>query len=196
MSAGIYVLLNIANGKQYIGSAVDFGRRAAHHKHKLAAGRHHNSHLQAAWTKYGSDVFIFKPLLLCAPKDLLFYEQRCLDAYKPEYNKCPVAGNHLGAVRGAETRARMSAAQKGNTHFKGKTHSLETRVKMSAAMRGIPKSPVHCAKIGARTFGTTRSVELRARISAKLMGIKRAPFSVEHRAKLAAAQLGRRCRVQ
>jgi len=192
MTPGIYEILNRANGKRYVGSAVDFGRRFSHHKCKLNGKAHHNPHLQAAWNKYGADTFKFKPILACQPSMLKFYEQQLLDKVRPEYN---IAQDATAPGRGRKQSsteiAKRVSSHKRTKSFLGRKHTAESRAKMSAAMRGIPKSPEHCAKIGARTLGTARSPELRARISAKLKGIKRAPFSAEHKAKLAVAQRGK-----
>ena len=154
MTSGIYQIQNLANGKRYIGQASLLLRRRKYHRNRLRAGKHFNAHLQAAWNKYGEAAFVFKPLLICAPKDLTMYEQRCLDGYCPEYNLAPAAGSVLGIKRSAETRAKMALSKFGNKHNLGRPrppevvakmrerrHTPETRAKMSAAAkRRAPKS--------------------------------------------------------
>lgn len=51
--SGIYRIVNLANDKFYIGSAVNLERRWYMHRNRLNAGKHRNAHLQAAWSKYG-----------------------------------------------------------------------------------------------------------------------------------------------
>ena len=52
--SGIYEILNTANGKRYIGSAVHFARRWYLHCWKLNRGEHHSAKLQNAWNKHGA----------------------------------------------------------------------------------------------------------------------------------------------
>ena len=58
---GICRIVNKANGKWYVGSTKnEFRFRWYSHRNKLRAGLHANPHLQAAWTKYGEDNFVFE----------------------------------------------------------------------------------------------------------------------------------------
>lgn len=57
---GIYSITNSMNNKKYIGStAKSFISRFTQHVSKLRLNKHHCSHLQFAWNKYGEDMFIF-----------------------------------------------------------------------------------------------------------------------------------------
>jgi len=58
--AVIYRITNMANGHYYIGSAESFARREWQHKYDLKRGAHKNPRLQAAWNKYGADMFVFE----------------------------------------------------------------------------------------------------------------------------------------
>jgi group I intron endonuclease len=51
MVAGVYWILNLVNGKVYIGSSVDVENRLQNHKKDLIAGNHRNPYLQRAWDK-------------------------------------------------------------------------------------------------------------------------------------------------
>lgn len=53
MEAGVYVIKNNVNGKQYVGSSIDLHMRRIQHFSKLRCGKHINSHLQNAYNKYG-----------------------------------------------------------------------------------------------------------------------------------------------
>lgn len=133
MNSGIYEIVNLVNGKRYVGSAKDFVKRWNGHRAQLKAGRHHNRHLQASWVKHGADSFSFNRLLVCSPENLLMYEQIAIDATAPEFNVERIAGNSLGCIRTPETRAKISAKAKGR---KPPPRSAEYRAKISAAHKG------------------------------------------------------------
>lgn len=208
---GVYQILNTSNGKRYIGSAVSFRLRFATHRHHLKTQKHCNKILQNSWNKHGHSAFEFTKLLICSPKDLLFYEQRAIDSYKPEYNICPTAGSALGRKHSAETKAKISLANMGNkcavgnksslgyrhteeakikigAAAKGKKLSIEHRAKMSAGRAGIAMTPEWQAKISASNKGRVISAASRAKASATMTG-RVAP--VEARANMAIAQKGR-----
>ncbi len=146
--SGIYEIVNTVSNKRYVGSAVDFEKRWALHRHQLANGCHKNLHIQNAWAKYGDTVFEFRPLLRCAPEQLLFYEQRCIDGLKPDYNMCLIAGSALGVKRRPETVAKMVASKLGYRH------TTEAKEKMAAAMMVTPM------------LGRKPTAEARAKMSA------------------------------
>jgi hypothetical protein len=153
--------------------------------------------MQNCWNKYG--VFKFTVLQECEKKELLLREQLLIDTHFSDpknANLAPTAGSNLGVVRSvetrkkiseakqnisAETRANMSAAQK------GKVASAETRAKMSSAHKlRKPISVETRAKMSAWQKGRTgyiHSAETRAKMSAVRKGI---PKSAEHRANISA----------
>lgn len=164
--SGIYEIVNLVNGKRYVGSTIGFRRRWQDHRSYLRRERHHCQALQRAWLKYGEAAFAFRIIEQCSPGDLLAREQAALDVLRPEYNVCPVAGSSLGVrhsaaaranmsvaqklhwskpevraahiemVRRPEHRARSSAANRGNTYCAGKTRPQEVRTKISSALSG------------------------------------------------------------
>jgi group I intron endonuclease len=67
---GIYCIENIINHKKYIGQSINIYQRWKNHKNELNNSKHHNDYLQRAWSKYGSDNFIFY-ILECCPPSLL-----------------------------------------------------------------------------------------------------------------------------
>lgn len=98
----------------------------------------------------------FEKILCCKPKDLLMYEKLAIDALKPEYNICKVAGSSFGIKRTAEFITKIRSAKMGKKtgpcseerkvniakatfgkqpSFKGKTHSEEAKVKIGIAAR-------------------------------------------------------------
>ncbi len=78
-TSGVYQIKCTSNRKFYIGSAVDVLDRCEHHRSSLRRGDHRNSHLQAAWNKYGEDNFEFTVLESVDPNDLLNAEQNWID---------------------------------------------------------------------------------------------------------------------
>jgi group I intron endonuclease len=177
--SGVYEIRNTLNGKRYIGSAaVPRYRKQQHYSH-LSKGTHCNRKLQYAWNKHGADVFVFRVILLCAKADLVFYEQRCFDRFRPEYNLTLTAGSLLGYKTSEETKAKLSAA------LKGKKRSPETRAKIGAGHKGKVISPEARAKMRAAKLGKVLSTTVRANMSASLRA--RGP---EWRAKLSAARIG------
>ena len=86
MKSGIYKIENKVNGKVYIGSSNSIKRRWQKHKALLRHGKHQNSHLQAAWDKYGEDNFSFSVIELCPIDQLISREQYFIDSINPEYN--------------------------------------------------------------------------------------------------------------
>jgi group I intron endonuclease len=58
-AAVIYKIINTLNNKFYVGSTNNQAERFRTHRKKLRSHKHHCAHLQAAWDKYGEDVFVF-----------------------------------------------------------------------------------------------------------------------------------------
>ena len=56
---GIYEIINLTNGKSYVGSSSDIKRRWIRHVRTVRDGQHVNPYLQNAWNKYGEESFSF-----------------------------------------------------------------------------------------------------------------------------------------
>lgn len=157
-NSGIYEIVNLVNGKRYVGSAIRFNSRWIYHRRDLRARKHHSPYLQASWNKYGEDSFAFRVLEGVVDKSLLISrEQHYIDTLRPEYNIRPVAGSALGHRWTAEQRQRISAKRKGRRVLPiGYRHSDETRAKFRERMRMNP------------TFlGRHHSAEAKEKISAR-----------------------------
>ena len=63
--------ISCSNGKYYIGSTIDFRKRKNRHTRDLQNNKHHNSHLQNIYNKYGKDSVSFE-ILEKFPKNDLF----------------------------------------------------------------------------------------------------------------------------
>ncbi|HZR43797.1 MAG TPA: GIY-YIG nuclease family protein [Ktedonobacteraceae bacterium] len=117
---GIYVIRHLESGKVYVGSANNISKRWSRHRKDLRAGTHSNKHLQAAWTKYGEEAFVFEILELTNQLDVR--EQFWMDyteCINPEkgYNYCPIARSSRGVKRGPESEERR---KKKSQYLKGK----------------------------------------------------------------------------
>ena len=130
-TSGLYTITNTVSGKVYIGSTVRFAKRWAQHKSALQTKRPQNNHLQCAWDKYGGDMFRFAPILVCTTGKLRFYEQRAIDALKPEYNQSK------SAYSGVPVGAKLTRAHKNKISNASRTlwDTEEYRQKTSAAIK-------------------------------------------------------------
>ena len=109
MKSGIYQIVNVINGKRYIGSSNDIKRRFTTHKYKLNKNDHSNKHLQASWGFYHVQAFRFYVIEYCSPELLFEREQMYLDICRPEYNIatdafCPARGIKLTDVHKEQLR--------------------------------------------------------------------------------------------
>lgn len=199
-TSGIYEIVNLVNGKRYVGSAVNIDQRKRQHRSELGKGRH-NPILQSAWNKYGPHNFEFRVIELVPNKALLIErEQHHIDALRPEYNCAQVAGSRLGSKLTAENKSRIGAASKkvwscpeyrkrmSDAH-RGRKVTAEQRAKISATQRGRKLSPEHAAKVAANNAARNQSPEHRALMSERWKGRVLTP---EH---MAAFQAGRAKRV-
>ena len=69
--SGIYMILNTYNNKCYIGSTKNFSKRKYEHFNTLSKNKHHSSHLQKAYNKYGREKFVFVVLEECEVDKLI-----------------------------------------------------------------------------------------------------------------------------
>jgi hypothetical protein len=111
------------------------------------------------------------------------------------------ASSWTGCKHSPEARAKLSAKSRGRrasletrakigASSKGRRHSAESRAKVSAALRGKPKADY--TRVRMSEAQRRRPAELRAQAAAKLLGRSNGPFSVEGRARMSAAHLGKR----
>lgn len=133
--SGLYMLL-FRCGRIYIGSAGDVRTRTRHHLAALKAGRHTNRRMQGACRKYGLPTAHL--VARCEPWQLLAFEQRAIDAFRPRYN---IVQEINRPVMSRATCRRIAEA------LKGHPVSAETRAKISAAKKGVPMSAETCAKM-------------------------------------------------
>lgn len=114
--SGIYAIVNLSNGKRYVGSSADIQKRWRVHRRDLKNSNHHSVKLQRAFEKYGAENLDFQILEHVPDKaQLEVREQYWIDFYQAStrmgYNLCPVAGNCSGLKASEETKQKMRAAQ-------------------------------------------------------------------------------------
>lgn len=178
--SGIYEIVNLVNGKRYVGSAVDLRRRKTDHFKNLRGGRHCNRHLQSSWHKHGESRFRFQVLFRCEPCDLIAHEQRLLDSLRPEYNICRTAGSCLGVKRSPESIAKRVAKFP-------KSFGPETRRKVGEASRRSWANP----RFRAKRAKSHAEAMLRADVRAKKSeASKRVWQDQEKRARIIASRSG------
>jgi len=125
----LYRIVNVTNGKFYVGSSIVVKTRLRTHRRDLRNGGHHCSYLQRAWNKYGEESFKFEIIEYFDDKVLLLEaEDRWLSVHQGQshcYNTGRTAkASFLGRTHTDETKAKVSAAQKGKQHRLGHTNSL------------------------------------------------------------------------
>jgi group I intron endonuclease len=167
--SAIYGILNLINGKIYIGSAVNVYHRLHTHKSKLKYGNHGNKHLQSAWREYGELAFEFIVLEYVLWKsDLIDREQIWIDltdCHNPEcgYNFRKAAHSNLGLKKppvSDETRLKLSIANTGrklteerkkkiSEFHTGRKHTEEQKANAVKGREGYRHSDDTAAKIGA-----------------------------------------------
>lgn len=154
--SGIYRILNVKNGKFYIGSSSNIYTRLKRHKNVLKRDKHENIHLQHAWNKYGEESFIFEVVEECLVEELIKKEQYYLDVLKPYdneigYNICVFADSVSGKKHTEQAKQKMREKALGRVCSEeqkqkiremrlGKKHNEETKKKMSESHKGRSSS--------------------------------------------------------
>jgi group I intron endonuclease len=116
--SGVYKIVNLANGKVYIGSAKNLAKRRRDHFWSLGRGSHHSRHLQKSYNKYGKDNFEFVVLQKTTEDKLTLEEQKYIDLHKSYerefgYNISPKAYSTLGVPCSEEKKLKIAAANLG-----------------------------------------------------------------------------------
>lgn len=93
--AGIYRFINLENGKSYIGSSDNLGRRLRSYLNRNHLLRH-NMVIYKSLLKYGYSKFSWEILEYCIAEECTVREQYYLDLLKPEYNILKIANSIRG----------------------------------------------------------------------------------------------------
>lgn len=112
---GIYIIKNLITGKIYIGKTTNYINRVRHHVYCLKHNKHHSSHLQNSWNKYGEKAFVFG-MIEEYPKDQLDkYEKYWIDyynSYNDGYNEAIPNGKNNGRIYNKKAIETHSKAMK------------------------------------------------------------------------------------
>lgn len=184
---GVYEILNLENGKRYIGSsAKGVEARLAGHIKRLRANRHGNRHLQSAWNLYGESAFALRAIFHCSAQDCVEFEQHFMDQQPRDtlYNLAPKAGSILGLKWSDESKGNLEHKAKRAAAIKTSWTDPERKAKMSSAMKAIWKDPEYRARFSDARKATWKDPECKVKISA---AIKFAWKDPECRAKVSTA---------
>ena len=137
----LYTITNCVNGKQYIGIAVNVGRRWIEHK----CG-HGSLIVYHAIQKYGMENLAFDVYCEGCEENITQLEVTLiaqLNTKAPKgYNLTDGGEGSTGWVPSNETRENMSKAHSGSKNaMYGKKHSKETRAKIASKKKGV-KNPL------------------------------------------------------
>lgn len=178
---GIYRIVHIATGREYIGQSYRPARRWREHRSKLNRGIYHGPHLQAAWRKYGESAFRFEMLGNFSAEELTATEQRFINERKPAFNVAPASDSPRGVKHTEASRSNMRAGHK--------TLTAEQRARVSAAHIGLKQSAETIAKRNASRAWYRHDEDTKAKIRAGHIGRK---VSEEARANMRAGWVKRR----
>jgi len=160
---GIYKIVNKVNNKVYIGSATDIKKRWRDHRWYLNHNKHHNSHLQLSWNKYGKESFDFLVILECEIINLLTLELETINKFnafdnKFGYNVNDPEHTFLNRKHTEETKQLLSFKKLGSKNpMFGKTgdkhHNFnlimsdEQKLKISKSKSGVPTNKRNYSKL-------------------------------------------------
>lgn len=108
--SGVYRLVNIENGKSYVGSSTDLGKRFQGYfdiNYLAREIKKNKSRIYRSLLKYGYSNFILEILEYCAVEKTIEREQYYLDLFKPDYNILTKAGSSLGFKHSPEAIAKI-----------------------------------------------------------------------------------------
>ena len=115
--AGVYRWTNKENGKTYIGSSVNLGRRLSEYfsiKFLQKEIDKNKSLIYRALLNYEYSKFKLEILEYCDSSEVINREQYYLDHFKGEYNILSTAGSRLGSRHSEATRAKIRESKKKN----------------------------------------------------------------------------------
>lgn len=129
LSATVYKITNLLNGKFYIGVTTKALRLrlTQHFAAATQTKKNLNGAFQRAIRKYGRKAFVIEAMIECDSADVALSEEiRLIAELKPHYNSTKGGDGAAGVVFSSETRQKIGTASKGRTHRRGQKHSQET----------------------------------------------------------------------
>lgn len=199
----IYKAINKNNGKIYIGQTIfSLKKRIAGHLQE----KRKSCLFPAALRKYNIQSFDISVIDQASSKEVLDAKEKYWIAthnckIPNGYNLTDGGEGHNGYECSNETRARLSAAMKGNTNTFGYRATEETKAKKSKALIGKKRSDESRARMSMAQIGRKHSDESRTKMSIARMGNKCAlgsksrlgcKHTEEAKAKIRIARMGKK----
>lgn len=205
---GIYTIVCGPTGASYIGSSVNIRNRWKWHLWALRNGKHHSTYLQRSWDKHGKEAFEMRVLETCSREELRKQEQFYLDAFRPVFNSCLIAGSCSEKPLTEQHRQRISQSKKGKVftaehraNISAARRSSDRVRELATARRGVPRSTEVVAKITTanrrpRKRGGPHSLATREKIRSSALLVDRTwlighEVSEETRSKISEGKRGR-----
>lgn len=179
--SGVYAIVNLENGKHYIGQSARVAFRCQQHEYYLRMGKHSNPALQASWNTHDAVAFAFVHIETVDKQQLddreTYWLAQCKERGLNLYNYGVTAYPRRGTKLTEEHKRKLSIAHT------GKKLSDAHRQTLSDVRKGRVMSAEWCAKISAAHVargtkppgnpgGYKLSPETRARMSAARTGYK------------------------
>ena len=127
---GVYSLINILNGKSYIGSSASLYERLKDYYQPAYIASQPKRHINRAILKYGIESFLVVILEYTDLSDLYASEQAWIDSFEPEYNVLKYVTSMPGYKLTQEHKDNISKA------ITGKKQTAERRAAQSARLIG------------------------------------------------------------
>lgn len=195
--SGVYKIINVNNGRIYIGSCKIFKQRAQEHTKSLLKNKHSNKFLQGDFNKCGESSFEFRVIEVVSgeQRNRLLVEQKYIDQYYDNQQQCynfdKRTNNNSRSCRSkspGETRKKMSESmrkkwkdpeyRKFQSEFQSKkTKELwqdsEYRARHVEAIREFTQKPEYRKKLSKAAQGKEISKETRTKISKSVSKINK-----------------------
>jgi group I intron endonuclease len=175
-NVGIYEIVNLVNGKKYVGRSIKLDKRKARHFRELRENRHglrnkngilkgERDHLQRAFNKYGEEAFEWRILEYCEKEYIVEREQYYIDLYhaadfeygyniNPRADKNPVQKKkhseetkELMRIKATNRKHTPETKEKLRKIKTGQKHTKETKKKLSEMGKGRVFSEEHKEKL-------------------------------------------------
>ena len=156
--SGVYAIVNVENGKLYVGSSVHVEDRWKEHFRELQRGIHGNPYLQNAFNKCGPEAFSFHLLESVDDLESLYIrEQYWMDlsrSYVPQ-NGYNISSTALGVLGDKNPAKRPEVREKISRAHKGRVFTEEWKERISESLQGT--------RVGADNsfYGKTHTEETR-----------------------------------
>lgn len=143
--SGVYKIINIQNGRIYIGSAKEFKARARQHLWSLKNNKHHNKFLQNDFNKCNENAFEFHVVLVTkgTTEERRKVEQNFINEQIVDWKNCYNFQKKVADEQSLWSHNPEETKKKKSEHSKLMWQSPEFRENMSRKMKLIWQNPKH-----------------------------------------------------